>query len=187
MIEENEKLTEKLEQLENSIENHTEDLELSLYSPLMEHSSSEIQIKKSPSKRKKCPKRVSGVKSLQFIPAQIAQMKKIKENLMCQIAEMRLAIEKNEQKNEEKKNLLGFVEGYKLNNYGKILVEELNSEKNIDSEVFVQSINISMEEVQSTNPNTSKTKPKKKEKVKEYKSSFTHISLYASILCINII
>lgn len=187
MIEENEKLAKKLEQLENSIENHNEDLELSLYSPLIEHSSSDIQMKKSPPKRKKCSKRMSGVKSLQFIPAQIAQIKKVKETLMCQIAEMKLAIEKNEQKNEEKKNLLGSVEGYKSNNYAKILVEELNSEKNMDSEFFVQSINISMEEIQSTNPNTSKTRPKRQKKEKQHKSSFTHISLYANILCINII
>jgi len=182
-------LDEKLEQLENSLENHNEDLELSQYSTITERSSyNEIKVQISPKKRlKKLPRRVSSLKSLQFIPGQIAQIRKIKEKLSAQILELKSAIEKNESKNVDKKSLISQIESYKISHYSKMLSEELNCDKNMDSDFFVQSINISLEEVQSTNPNTSKTKVKKPKKIEKQKNCFSHISLYASILCIKII
>lgn len=178
----------KLEQLENSLENHNEDLELSQYSSYIEkNSASEIKIQRSPTKkRKKVAKKVSSVKSLQFIPAQIAQIRKIKEKLTTQILELKSAIEKNELKNVDKKNLISQVESYKISHYAKMLAEELNCDKNTDSDFFVRSINISLEEIQSTNPNTSKTKAKKLKTIKKQKNCFSHISLYTNILCIKI-
>jgi septal ring factor EnvC (AmiA/AmiB activator) len=153
------------------------------YSSFLEHSISELP--KTPKKIKKVQKSVNKSQVFKSLPSQINFVNKLKEKVELQMKDMQTALEKSQKRVEDRKNLIVFLETYKKNNLGKIIMSEEVNEKVTENDCFVQSIDVSGQS-RTVNPGVNKFALKRKKSLKIQRNFFSYISFCSSILCIKI-